>query len=232
MLTLYTAIGRLKIKRDEPGHPVPVVINNKKEYQLSEHELILWSCLAFQILQIYELEKSYDNRLKASASLKNMANPSPFSYYLNRLLLRNLIVKGDGLTGVDALYRLLGKLHIQPVSDRFSVRLFTCIQLCLEGKIKIHDFGRHLKKEKCKPMEETVLELIKATDLTTAELLTCVEQGATAKNPKEVWNLLYENTDETYESLAEEAQLLHIQYPVLQAIGNLYLNKQISFQQF
>ncbi len=81
-------------------------------------------------------------------------------------------------------------------------------------------------------MEETVLGLAKATDLTTAELLACVEQGATAKNPKEVWNLLYEDSDATYKSLADEAQLLHIQYPVLQAIGNLYLNKQISFQQF
>ena len=141
-------------------------------------------------------------------------------------------LKGDGLTGVDALYRLLGKLHIQPVTDRFSVRLFTCIQLYLEGKIKISDFGRYLKKEKCEPMEEAVLKLTKATDLTTAELLACVEQGSTAKSPKEVWNLLYEDTDATYESLADEAQLLHIQYPVLQAVGNLYLNKQISFQQF
>ena len=53
MLTLYTAIGSLKIKRDEMGNPVPVVINNQQEYGLSEHELVLWSCLAFQILQIY-----------------------------------------------------------------------------------------------------------------------------------------------------------------------------------
>lgn len=121
-------------------------------------------------------------------------------YQIFLALAIGLIVKGDGLTGVDALYRLLGKLHIQPVTDRFSVRLFTCIQLYLEGKIKIRDFGRYLKKEKCEPMEEIVLELTKATDLTTAELLACVEQGATAKNPKEVWNL--------------------------------YLNKQISFQQF
>ena len=228
MLTLYTAIGSLKIKRDEMGNPVPVVINNQQEYGLSEHELVLWSCLAFQILQIYELEKAYSKRLADSGRPEGLS----FSHYLNRLLLRGLIVKGDGLTGVDALYRLLGKLHIQPVTDHFSVRLFTCIQLYLEGKIRFRDFGRYLKKEKCDPMEETVLELAKATELTTAELLACVEQGAKAKNPKEVWDLLYEDTDTTYESLADETQLLHIQYPVLQAIGNLYLNKQISFQQF
>lgn len=228
MLTLYTAIGNSKMKRDEGGNPIPAVINNRQEYELSGHELVLWSCLAFQILQIYELEKAYEARLADSG----LAEGFSFSHYLNRLLLRGLIVKGDGLTGVDALYRLLGKLHIQPVSDRFSVRLFSCIHLCLEGKIKLSDFGRYLRKEKYEPMEETVLELVKATDLTTAELLACVEQGAKAKNPEEVWDLLYEDTDATYESLADEAQLLHIQYPVLQAIGNLYLNKQISFQQF
>ena len=182
----------------------------------------------YYLLTIYELERAYTSRLEDSGRPEGLS----FSHYLNRLLLRGLIVKGDGLTGVDALYRLLGKLHIQPVADRFSIRLFTCIQLYLEGKIKISDFGRYLKKEKCEPMEEAALKLTKATDLTTAELLACVEQGATAKNPKEVWNLLYEDTDATYESLADEAQLLHIQYPVLQAVGNLYLNKQISFQQF
>ncbi len=34
-----------------------------------------------------------------------------FSFYLNRLLLRGLIVKDDGMTWVDALYRLLGTLQ-------------------------------------------------------------------------------------------------------------------------
>ena len=97
MMTLYTAIGNLKIKRDEMGNPVPVVINNRQE-------LILWSCLAFQILQIYELEKAYAKRLTDSGRPEGLS----FSHYLNRLLLRGLIVKGDGLTGVDALYRFLG----------------------------------------------------------------------------------------------------------------------------
>lgn len=228
MLTLYTAIGTLKINRDALEKPVPVVINNHQEYSLSEHELVLWSCLAFQILQIYELEKAYNIRLEDSGYPEGLS----FSHYLNRLLLRGLIVKGDGLTGVDALYRLLGKLHIHPVTDRFSIRLFTCIQLYLEGKIKLSDFGRYLKKEKYEPMEEVVLELVKAANLTTAELLACVEQGAKVKNADDTWNQLYEHSDATYETLAEDAQLLHIQYPVLQAVGNLYLNKQISFQQF
>lgn len=226
MLTLYTAIGTLKINKNSAGEPSPVVINNHQEYILSGQELILWSCLDFQILQIYELEKAYNARIKDPACSET------YSYYLNRLLLRGLIIKGDGLTGVDALYRLLGTLHIQPSTDRFSVRLFSCIHLYLEGKIKLSDFGRCLKKEKCSAMESLVLELTKTTSLTTAELLSCVEHGTKANTPKEAWKILYEDTDATYKTLADEVQLHHIQYPVLQAVGNLYLNKQISFQQF
>lgn len=228
MLTLYTAIGTLKIKRDTAGQAVPFVVNNQQEYALSEHELVLWSCLAFQILQFYELEKAYNTRMKTSAHLE----ADDFSHYLNRLLLRGLIVKGDGLTGIDALYRLLGTLHIQPVANRFSIRLFSCIHLYLEGKIKMADFGKYLKKEKYEPMEKTVLELSKNASLTTAELLSCVESGTKATTPEEIWEMLYEDSDATYKTLADEVQLHHIQYPVLRAIGNLYLNKQISFQQF
>lgn len=44
----------------------------------------------------------------------------PIEPYLNRLLLRGLVVKGDGLTGVDALYRLLGELYISPLQDSFQ----------------------------------------------------------------------------------------------------------------
>ena len=43
-----------------------------------------------------------------------------FQHYLNRLSLRGLVVSGIGLTGVDALYRLLGSLTIIPL-DRKSV---------------------------------------------------------------------------------------------------------------
>lgn len=48
MLTLYTAIGTLKFKKCPNGKSLPTVINSGQEYGLSDHELILWSCLAFQ----------------------------------------------------------------------------------------------------------------------------------------------------------------------------------------
>lgn len=230
MMSLYTAIGVLKFQHNSNGKAQPIVLNNHQEYGLSEHELILWSCLAFQILQNHELKSAYESRLQSTEAKEALS----FSHYLNRLILRGLVAVGEGLTGVDALYRLLGELHIVPVSNSFPVRLFTCIQLRLEGKIGTGDMGKYLKKMPYTPLEETVLKLAQTVPVTTAELLACVDldrQNA-AENSKELLDELYQNPDTTYHTLAENAQLHHMQYPVLQAIGNLYLNKQISFQRF
>lgn len=226
MLTLYTAIGTLKFQKCSNGKSLPTVVNNDREYGLSEHELLLWSCLAFQVLQIHELEEAYEYRLKNSDQKQAL----PFSHYLNRLLLRGIVVKGEGVTGVDALYRLFGELHIVPVSNTFPIRLFTYIQLRLEGKAHGADIGKYLKKEKYTPMEETILRLAGAVPLTTAELVACVDLGKEDLQSKQMLEELYQNPETTYQTLAEDVQIHHIQYPVLQAIGNLYLNKQISFQ--
>lgn len=227
MLTLYTAIGHLKVQRCENGTMAPVVINGHQEYSLCKQEMILWSCLAFQILQIRELEKAYQTRMNTTQE----KHPLPFPHYLNRLLLRGLIVKGEGLTGVDALYGLLEKLQIRPVDDRFSIRLFTCIHLYRSGKICRKEFFQYLKKGTHTAIEETILELIRTTSLTTAELVTCVDRNVQVTGPEAVMEALYQDDETTYETLAETVQLHHTQYPILQAIGNLYLHKQITFQQ-
>ena len=52
MLTLYTAVGTLKFQKTTGGKSIPLVINNGQEYGLSDDELLLWSCLAFQILTL------------------------------------------------------------------------------------------------------------------------------------------------------------------------------------
>lgn len=228
MLSLYTAIGYLKFNKEKSAKPVPMIINNGQEYGVSDHELLIWSCLAFQILQVHELEKEYNRRL----NLINLPHGLSFSHYLNRLLLRGLIAKGEGLTGVDALYRLLGTLYLFPIKDKFSVRLFSCIHLYAEGKIKCSDFGRYLKKEKLTIVEETILKLAEKMPLSVGELLASIDQGIPIQNKNDVLNQLYQDPAVTYQSLAEDAQVHHLQFPVMQAIGNLYLNKQISFQTF
>ena len=83
MLTLYTAVGSLKFERIN-GKPVPYIINNEKEYGMSKEELLVWSCLAFQILTYPELEQVVERNCADSGQSISL----PLSHYLNRLLLR------------------------------------------------------------------------------------------------------------------------------------------------
>ena len=154
----------------------------------------------------------------------------PFSHYLNRLLLRGLIVKGSGMSGTDALYRLLGPLQILPIRHSYYSRLAACITYYLDKKITFHEFLNYLRKEKYSALENTILRLTRKVPLTTAELVTCVDHKCFPKKEQDLLSYIYAKPDTTCDSLTDETQFLHIQYPVLQAIGNLYLDKQITFQ--
>ena len=104
MLTLYTAVGSLQFVNVN-GKPVPHVINNQKEYGMSKEELLVWSCLAFQILTYPELERLFEKNCADSGQSISL----PLSHYLNRLLLRGLLVKGMGVSAVDACTGFWGR---------------------------------------------------------------------------------------------------------------------------
>ena len=80
MLTLYTAVGTLKFQKTTGGKSIPLVINDGQEYGLSDDELLLWSCLAFQILTLHELQDAYTLRQIQKEGPKGLS----FQHYLNR----------------------------------------------------------------------------------------------------------------------------------------------------
>ena len=225
MLTIYTAVGTLKFQKNVQGNPVPVIINNGREYGMTREELMVWSCLAFQILTYPELEKLYRHRYGTADDTSAL----PLSHYLNRLLLRGLLVKGDGISGADAIYRLLGTLTITQMEIPSSC-VFHGLKLLWKGDIDKDGFFRLLKRTTYTPMEQTILALSKKVPLSTAELLSCMDQDAKIDREADVMDTLYPSPDMTYETLADSVQLHHTQYPVLQAVSNLYLKQQILFQ--
>lgn len=225
MLTLYTAVGSLKFERTN-GKPVPYIINNGKEYGMSKEELLVWSCLAFQILTYPELEQVVERNCADSGQPLSL----PLSHYLNRLLLRGLLVKGMGVSAVDALYHLLGALTITPVEDRFLPRLGSALLLSLKGQVRFRDIPRLLRRVKCTPTEQQVLSLAGKAPLSTAELLLSMERGIRIEKEADILEKLYTAPEDTCRTLADTVQITHTQYPVLQAVSNLYLNQQILFQ--
>lgn len=181
MLTLYTAVGSLQFVNVN-GKPVPHVINNQKEYGMSKEELLVWSCLAFQILTYPELERLFEKNCADSGQSISL----PLSHYLNRLLLRGLLVKGMGVSAVDALYRLLGTLTITPVEDRFLPRLASVFLLYTKGQVQLKDIPRLLRKTKCTPTEREVLALAGKASLSTAELLLSMERGVLIQKEEDI----------------------------------------------
>ena len=153
MLTLFTAVGHLTMQKAEYGKRFPIVRVNNKEYAVTPRELILWSGLAFQILTKEELFRFY----KAGIKHQNLPGNPDFDYILRRLLIRGLVVNGTGCTAVDALYHLLGQLHITPVNEAFHVRLFACIRLWLNGRLPLHRILHYLKRPENTPMEVLIL---------------------------------------------------------------------------
>ena len=209
MLTLYTAVGSLQFVNVN-GKPVPHVINNQKEYGMSKEELLVWSCLAFQILTYPELERLFEKNCADSGQSISL----PLSHYLNRLLL----------------YRLLGTLTITPVEDRFLPRLASVFLLYTKGQVQLKDIPRLLRKTKCTPTEREVLALAGKAPLSTAELLLSMERGILIRKEEDILEKLYTSPEDTCSTLTDTVQITHAQYPILQAVSNLYLNQKILFQ--
>lgn len=227
MLTLYTAVGHLTLKKGQNKKEYPIILIDRQEYALVPEELVLWSSLAFQILTLEELKTAYQEGIER----QGLSSAGSFEYFLRRLLLRELIADGSGLTGVDALYRLLGGLYIQPTKNTAFLRLFTCIRLYANGKLPLSRFQGRLKKPENTKLEKLVLELSGTLSFSVAELLSYVEMNSPLP-PQKALQDLYDSTEETCDTLAEKVQIHKTQLPVLQAIGNLYLQKQILFNKF
>ena len=55
MITFYTTVGTLRLRKNADGTTYPIVKVGNQEYGLTPEELVLWSSLAFQILNIKDL---------------------------------------------------------------------------------------------------------------------------------------------------------------------------------
>ena len=223
MMTLYTAIGTYKLN----AKGLPTVVSGNREYGLVASELILWSSLSFRILTYQELRKKFYEQERELHILGDM----DFDHYLNRLMMRGLIASGKDCTGADALYDLLGHLHVQAVPDGWLEKVLTFAKLTLCRKMSITKAAGVFHSEKLEPMEEQVLTLVKNQTLSTAELIRCTENGQTTlKNNEELMECLYSDEDSDCEKLVMEGRFSGIRYTVLSAVANLYMKQRIVFQ--
>lgn len=227
MTALYTAVGRLERKKDECGRRYPVVIVNRQEYTVDIPELIIWTCLNWRILELPQIQTLFKLRMSDTGSAENTVCEN----YVERLVHRGLIVSGTGETDSDALYDLLSNLYVVPAVSTFFVRLVAFFKFTLIDGVPFRRAKAVFKQEKLSADEKRIIALAKQAQLSTAEIIKCVETGIFDLSSEEkIMDALYDDDITTSDNIGSYAVLFNAQQPVLVSVSNLYLRKLIIFE--
>ena len=227
MVQFYTAVGQYKLRRAANGS-YPVVILKQKEYILSIQEMILWSDLMWSVHTFDELRKTFYQKVLEA----HVPGDAEYDDYLTRLQRRGLIVSGQGYTAIEALYALVAKFYIIPLTERLWTKLGAFLHLTFRRRISFAVTKKIFKRPKLRPEEKTLLALVRQAALTTEDLIRCVDSGTTdISTESNLMAALYPNgipspdSRTCFDGLTSSNRI-----PVTKAVVNLYLRKQILFE--
>jgi len=227
MKELYTAVGRFEKRKGGHDKQHPVVLNGRKEHIPDIHEMMIWSTLNWRILSRSQLERLYVKRLLEAG----VPTEKSFADYLGRLLNCGLIVKGSGETDADAFYDLFAGLYILPINRNVFTNTAFFLKLTLLQGVPFTVANREVfGKDAYTADERLVLKLTRQSLITTAELMKCVEEGATdISDDDKLTDALFTDDHTTSTTLLTDAKDFDCMEPILTAVANLYLRKQIIF---
>lgn len=221
MITLYTAVGRYELRKNENGEKQPIVTVDQKEMALSREELLLWSCLMWEILTKEEAKTYF---LKKAVRMD--VSQERFDAVLQRLEVRQLVVSAQAEKGDIALYRLLAKLYVIPLESSFMVKVQAFFRFIFFEKMPLRVAKNVFQKEHYTEMERRVLHLARKSRLSCAEILACIaneEIDTSVGNPSGL------QKEDARDNLGFFLCLCDGHRKALEAISTLYLNKDIIF---
>lgn len=226
MITFYTAVGRYVLRRDNEGRQYPVVITHGNESLLDVQEMIIWSSLLWKVSTYDELKNEY----LAKSRSAQVSGQYALDHYLNRLQQRGLIVSGKDYVGVDALYDLLSRLNVIAVSDSLIAKIAAFLMFSFRG-VPLRVTKKIFFRTKLSDDESQVLSLARQQIMSTAELIQCVELGVTDISTEDkLVEALYSDDTTTGANIHITSRFAAAREPVLQAVANLYLQKQVLFE--
>ena len=221
MITLYTAVGRYELRKNENGEKQPIVTVDQKEMALSREELLLWSCLMWEILTKEEAKTYF---LKKAVRMD--VSQERFDAVLQRLEVRQLVVSAQAEKGDIALYRLLAKLYVIPLESSFMVKVQAFFRFIFFEKLPLTVAKNVFQKENYTEMERRVLHLARKARLSCAEILACI---ANDEIDTSIGNQSELNKEKARDNLGFFLWFCDGHRKALEAISTLYLNKDIIF---
>lgn len=226
-MTLYTALGKYELRKNNRGEKVPFIISEGKEYELNLWEMICWSSLMWNICTFDEISRIFYKKERDA----HILGDQPCEYYLDELESKGLIAVGHGDTGMDALHDLLTRLYVIPVEANWGTKISAFFHLTFVKGIP-YKVTRHIfDKIPMNSGEQKVWYLTKQNRLSVGELTKCVECGVMdVSTDEKLVEALYNDDDTTYKNIGEIFRSSNSEIPVLSAVATLYLNKQIIFE--
>lgn len=221
MITLYTAVGRYELRKNENGEKQPIVTVDQKEMALSREELLLWSCLMWEILTKEEAKTYF---LKKAVRVD--VSQERFDAVLQRLEVRQLVVSAQAEKGDIALYRLLAKLYVIPLESSFMVKVQAFFRFIFFEKLPLTVAKNVFQKENYTETERRVLHLARKARLSCAEILACI---ANDEIDTSIGNQSEFQKEKARDNLGFFLWFCDGHRKALEAISTLYLNKDIIF---
>ena len=223
--TIYTAVGHLIRKKGEGGESYPMILLNRKEYGMDVQEMVVWTALCWQFLTMDEIRAKYVEYMDKLPSERRTLEDC-----VARLKTRGLIACGSGETGSEALYGLLSELYVVPVSENPALRFLAFWKLVLSRGVSMKKAGTLLRGDKRSERETEIMALARQAILSTAELIKCIEVGASDISTEiKLLDALYVDPDVTCDNLPDLMRSAESRESVTVAIANLYLRKQVIF---
>jgi len=221
VITLYTAVGRYELRKNENGEKQPIVTVDQKEMALSREELLLWSCLMWGILTKEEAKTYF---LKKAERVD--VSQERFDAVLQRLEVRQLVVSAQAEKGNLALYRLLANLYVIPLESSFMVKVQAFFRFIFFEKLPLTVAKNVFQKENYTEMERRVLHLARKARLSCAEILACI---ANDEIDTSIGNQSELQKEKARDNLCFFLWFCDGHRKALEAISTLYLNKDIIF---
>lgn len=226
MVTYYTALGRM-ITKNENGAKVPIIIIEDTEYSLGVDELIIWGVLHWSFMDKDALEREYSRR----KTKNRIFNDVSFEQTLNRLEVRGLVISATDYLAVDALYGLIGTLKIKPVRISVTDRIKSMLYMYFVKGLTLKESYFAYFGTKITANEKNVLKLSQRVGITASEIIKCAEKDIKSiKDEDDIMDKLYDEEDETYETLANRSRFSTLKTDVVRAVVNLYLKRKIIFE--
>lgn len=129
---------------------------------------------------------------------------------LNRLISRGLVISGSGETEYDALYDMIAALNIVPATGTFLVKVMALCKLSWKYGLSLKTARFIFRKDSRTETEALVMALVNQTQLSTAEVIKCVDRNIRdIPNEEAVMDMLYHDDDTTSDNISSLMKSAH-----------------------